>query len=284
MEGFAVLRACELAGVPALEAARDLNEIGEPDRALLALRGRRSRSSPPRCRRSSRRSMRELPGALPPGQRTVGQLIAESIRAYGAQFLKLLPLGLPFAVATQVALGRSVNLQTAALLVLSPRDRARVRDRVPARPRRPDHRDGLRRRPRRLPARADPRAGVRPPGARMARAPRPRRAGRDARGARLPRRARPRTPARHRGLPARVRVALRPRGRGRALGADADRAPADAGRQRRPGRARARRPRAHAAPLRRRRAPLSRPGGADRLTPTRPKETPRCPPTSSSRR
>ena len=64
--------------------------------------------------------MRELPGALPPGQRTVGQLIAESIRAYGAQFLKLLPLGLPFTLATQVALGHSVNLQTAALLVLSP--------------------------------------------------------------------------------------------------------------------------------------------------------------------
>ena len=34
MEGFAVLRACELAGVPAVEARIVSNEIGEPDRAL----------------------------------------------------------------------------------------------------------------------------------------------------------------------------------------------------------------------------------------------------------
>jgi futalosine hydrolase len=34
MEGFAVLRACELAGVPALEVRAIANEIGEPDRAL----------------------------------------------------------------------------------------------------------------------------------------------------------------------------------------------------------------------------------------------------------
>ena len=34
MEGFAVLRACELAGVPAVEARVVSNEIDEPDRAL----------------------------------------------------------------------------------------------------------------------------------------------------------------------------------------------------------------------------------------------------------
>ena len=34
MEGFAVLRACELAGVPALELRAVVNEITEPDRAL----------------------------------------------------------------------------------------------------------------------------------------------------------------------------------------------------------------------------------------------------------
>jgi len=33
MEGFAVLRACELAGVPAVEARVVSNELGEPDRA-----------------------------------------------------------------------------------------------------------------------------------------------------------------------------------------------------------------------------------------------------------
>jgi hypothetical protein len=64
--------------------------------------------------------MRELPGALPPGERTVGQLIAETIRAYGEQFLRLLPLGLPFVLATQISLGRSPNAQTLALLALSP--------------------------------------------------------------------------------------------------------------------------------------------------------------------
>lgn len=64
--------------------------------------------------------MPELPGALPPGERTVGQLIAESIRAYGDRFLRALPLGLPYAVATQLALGRSFGAQAAALLALSP--------------------------------------------------------------------------------------------------------------------------------------------------------------------
>jgi futalosine hydrolase len=34
MEGFAVLRACELAGVPAVELRAVVNEIGEPDRRL----------------------------------------------------------------------------------------------------------------------------------------------------------------------------------------------------------------------------------------------------------
>ena len=34
MEGYAVLRACELAGVPALEVRAVVNEISEPDRAL----------------------------------------------------------------------------------------------------------------------------------------------------------------------------------------------------------------------------------------------------------
>ena len=32
MEGFAVLRACELAGVPAVEVRVTSNDIGEPDR------------------------------------------------------------------------------------------------------------------------------------------------------------------------------------------------------------------------------------------------------------
>jgi futalosine hydrolase len=38
MEGFAVLRACELAGVPAVEVRAVCNEIGEGDRALWMIR------------------------------------------------------------------------------------------------------------------------------------------------------------------------------------------------------------------------------------------------------
>jgi hypothetical protein len=63
---------------------------------------------------------RELPPPLPPGERTVGQLVAETIRAYGDNFLRALPLGIPIAVATQAGLGRSIDAQTLALLALSP--------------------------------------------------------------------------------------------------------------------------------------------------------------------
>jgi hypothetical protein len=62
----------------------------------------------------------ELPVALPPGERTVGQLVAETIRAYGASFWRALPLGVPFAAATQIGLGHSVNVQTVALVALAP--------------------------------------------------------------------------------------------------------------------------------------------------------------------
>jgi hypothetical protein len=42
--------------------------------------------------------MPELPPPLPPGERTVGQLVAESIRAYGNHFWHALVLGVPLAV------------------------------------------------------------------------------------------------------------------------------------------------------------------------------------------
>ena len=87
MEGFAVLRACELAGVPALELRAVVNEIAEPDRALwrfddgLALLARR--------RAAAARGARCLTcrPPLPPAERTVGQLIAETIRALRRQLL-----------------------------------------------------------------------------------------------------------------------------------------------------------------------------------------------------
>ena len=64
--------------------------------------------------------MPSLPAALPPGERTVGQLVAETIRAYGDRFWASLPLGIPLAASTQVSLGHSPNAQTLVLLAFGP--------------------------------------------------------------------------------------------------------------------------------------------------------------------
>jgi hypothetical protein len=45
----------------------------------------------------------ELPPPLAPGERTVGQLVAETIRAYGDRFWAVLPLGVPLAVVDQLS-------------------------------------------------------------------------------------------------------------------------------------------------------------------------------------
>jgi hypothetical protein len=58
----------------------------------------------------------ELPAPLPPGERTVGQLIAETIRAYGAHFWQALPLGLPLAV---VDLAARRHVASGGLLLLA---------------------------------------------------------------------------------------------------------------------------------------------------------------------
>jgi hypothetical protein len=55
--------------------------------------------------------MRKLPAPLPPEQRTVGQLIAETIRAYGNAFWRALPLGLPLAVADQLSVRETAPVQ-----------------------------------------------------------------------------------------------------------------------------------------------------------------------------
>jgi hypothetical protein len=61
--------------------------------------------------------MAELrPVALPPAERTVGQLVAESIRFYGDHFWSCLALGL--APATAAVVGANVSRRTA--LVLTP--------------------------------------------------------------------------------------------------------------------------------------------------------------------
>lgn len=64
-------------------------------------------------------SVPELPAALPPAERTVGQVVAETIRAYGNDFWRALPLGLALALTNQAAgafgIGGQVLVFVAAL-------------------------------------------------------------------------------------------------------------------------------------------------------------------------
>jgi hypothetical protein len=60
------------------------------------------------------------PAALPPAERTVGQLVAESIRFYGDHFWKVMPLGLAFVLLDGVSFHRSVPVQTVLLWACGP--------------------------------------------------------------------------------------------------------------------------------------------------------------------
>jgi hypothetical protein len=62
----------------------------------------------------------ELPPPLPPGERTVGQLIAETIRFYGNHFWRALPLGIPLVVIDQLIVHRSSAAQVAIYWILGP--------------------------------------------------------------------------------------------------------------------------------------------------------------------
>lgn len=61
-----------------------------------------------------------LPPPLVPATRTVGQLVAETLRLYGSRFFVALPLGLVVAVADQASLGLDVAGAIAVLLIASP--------------------------------------------------------------------------------------------------------------------------------------------------------------------
>jgi hypothetical protein len=65
-------------------------------------------------------STRELPPPLPPEQRTIGQLVAEAIRLYGATFLRALPLGGIVAVANLLAVGQPRGVATVVLAAAAP--------------------------------------------------------------------------------------------------------------------------------------------------------------------
>ena len=60
------------------------------------------------------------PAALPPAERTVGQLVAESIRFYGDHFWQVLPLGLALLAVDTANLHRSVSVQTLILWAFTP--------------------------------------------------------------------------------------------------------------------------------------------------------------------
>jgi hypothetical protein len=55
--------------------------------------------------------VRELPPPLPPAERTVGQLVAETIRAYGERFWRVLPLGIPLALVDQLSVREPPGVQ-----------------------------------------------------------------------------------------------------------------------------------------------------------------------------
>jgi hypothetical protein len=60
------------------------------------------------------------PAALPPAERTVGQLVAESIRLYGDRFWQVLPLGLVFVGLDLASFHHSVLVQTLLLWAFGP--------------------------------------------------------------------------------------------------------------------------------------------------------------------
>lgn len=60
------------------------------------------------------------PVALPPAERTVGQLVAETVRFYGDHFWQVLPLGLAFVALEAAALHGTVLVQTLILWAFAP--------------------------------------------------------------------------------------------------------------------------------------------------------------------
>jgi hypothetical protein len=70
--------------------------------------------------RRAQRVERPLPAPLPPAQRTVGQLIAESIKLYGRHFMRALPLGVIVAAINQLTVGADRLVVGGILLLAAP--------------------------------------------------------------------------------------------------------------------------------------------------------------------
>jgi hypothetical protein len=64
--------------------------------------------------------VRDLPPPLPPAERTVGQFVGETIRAYGENFWRALPLGLPLAIADQFSIREPQRMQVLVFLAAGP--------------------------------------------------------------------------------------------------------------------------------------------------------------------
>jgi len=63
---------------------------------------------------------RELPPALPPAARPVGQVVAEAIKLYQGSFWRALVLGIPVAVADQLIADRPLGERIVLLIAASP--------------------------------------------------------------------------------------------------------------------------------------------------------------------
>jgi hypothetical protein len=72
------------------------------------------------ARAQKRAAERPLPPPLPPAQRTVGQLVAESIRLYGRHFMRALPLGMVVAAINQLTVGADRVVAGGILLLAAP--------------------------------------------------------------------------------------------------------------------------------------------------------------------
>src|SRR4051795_11542471 len=60
------------------------------------------------------------PVALPPAERTVGQLVAESIRFYGDHFWAVLALGIPFVCLDLLSIGQPWTRQVVVGWIVGP--------------------------------------------------------------------------------------------------------------------------------------------------------------------
>jgi hypothetical protein len=66
------------------------------------------------------RARRDVPPPLPPEERTVGQLVAETIRLYARVFLRALPVGFVVAAVNQLTVGQGRVTTGAVLLGAAP--------------------------------------------------------------------------------------------------------------------------------------------------------------------